>query len=55
MAKMSIKYNNIPEGFPEAILKKLSYEICYPLSIIYTHILESGTCYLEKVFHYTYI
>ena len=24
--------------------KKLSYEMCYPLSIIYTLILESGTC-----------
>ena len=39
-----IKFNNSPDGIPKGLLKKLSFELCHPLSIIFTNILDSGIC-----------
>ena len=36
------KFNNSPDGIPKRLLKKLSFELCHPLSIIFTNILDSG-------------
>ena len=38
------KFNNSPDGIPKGLLKKLSFELCHPLSIIFTNILDSGIC-----------
>ena len=38
------KFNNPPEGIPKGLLKKLSFELCHPLSIIFINILDSGKC-----------
>ena len=38
------KFNNSPDGIPKEFLKKLSFELCHPLSIIFTNILDSRIC-----------
>ena len=38
------KFNNSQDGIPKGLLKKLSFELCHPLSIIFTNILDSGIC-----------
>ena len=36
------KFNNSPDSIPKGLLKTLSFELCHPLSIIFTNILDSG-------------
>ena len=38
------KLNNSPDGIPKGLLKKLSFELYHPLSIIFTNIIDSGIC-----------
>ena len=39
-------YNNSPDGIPKALLKILSFQLCYPLSIIYTIIFLKQVGYM---------
>ena len=51
------KFNNSPDGIPKGLLKKLSFELCHPLSIIFYKYLRfrdlSG--YLENITYYSNI
>ena len=44
LCQLPNKYNNSPDGIPKALLKILSFQLCYPLSIIYINILKTGIC-----------
>ena len=38
------KLNNYSDGLPKGVLKILSFELCEPLSIIYSSFLKEGYC-----------
>ena len=38
------EYNNSADDLPKTLLKILSYQLCYPFSIIYTNILKIDIC-----------
>ena len=38
------KFNNSSDGLPKGVLKILSFELCEPLSIIYSRFLKEGYC-----------
>ena len=38
------KFNVSPDGLSKGLLKNLSFELCYPLSIVFTRILNDGIC-----------
>ena len=40
----NIKCNSSPDGLPKGMLKLLSYEISYPLSIVFQRFLDEGQC-----------
>ena len=42
--KLPTKFNYSPDGLPKGMLKLLSYEIYYPLSIVFQRILDEGQC-----------
>ena len=44
LCKLPTKFNSSPNGLPKGMLKLLSYEISYPLSIIFQRILDEGQC-----------
>ena len=44
LCKLPTKLNSSPDGLPKGILKLLSYELSYPLSIVFQRILDEGQC-----------
>ena len=42
LCKLPTKFNLSPDGLPKCMLKLLSYNISYPLSIIFQRILDEG-------------
>ena len=44
LCKLPPKFNSSPDGLPKGMLKLLSYEISYPLSIVFQCILDEGQC-----------
>ena len=38
------KFNISPDGLSKCLLQNLSFELCYPLSIVFTKILNDGIC-----------
>ena len=44
LCKLPTKCNSSPDGLPKCMLKLLSYEISYPLSIVFQRILDEGQC-----------
>ena len=42
--KLPTIFNSSPDGLPKGMLKLLSYEISYPLSIVFQRILDEGQC-----------
>ena len=42
--KLPTKFNSSPDGLPKGMLKLLSYDISYPLSIVFQSILDEGQC-----------
>ena len=44
LCKLPPTFNSSPDGLPKGMLKLLSYEISYPLSIVFQRILDEGQC-----------
>ena len=42
ICKLPTKFNSSPVGLPKGMLTLLSYEISYPLSIVFQRILDEG-------------
>ena len=38
------KFNVSPDGLSKSLLTNLSFALCYPLSIVFTRILNDGIC-----------
>ena len=38
------KFNVSPDGLSKGLLKNISFELCYPLSIVFSRILNDGIC-----------
>ena len=51
------KFNNSPDGIPKGLLKKLSFELCHPLSIIFYKYsrFRDLSGYLENITYYSNI
>ena len=44
LCKLPTKFNSSPDGLLKGMLTVLSYEISYPLSIVFQRILDEGQC-----------
>ena len=44
LSKLRTKFNSKPDGLHKCMLKILSYDISYPLSIVFQRILDEGQC-----------
>ena len=44
LCKLPNTFNSSPDGLPKGMFMLISYEISYPLSIVFQRILDEGQC-----------